>query len=478
MIHAMKRIIIMLMAIACASAQAIAAYKFPGKKSEWNGCDRYDFKIDNRDATVVVPENALPGNPWVWRPAFFDAFPDIDRELLKLGFHITYFDTTNEWGRPEALAAAEKYYDFMVGEHKMMADPVMEGLSRGGYFSLRWAQTHPDKVGLLLLDNPLVDILALEHDSEFMADFLSKWGMESAAYDTFRDNAVYNMTPLVDHRIPLVLLSGGADTVVPYEKHGRILVDVYRRWGVPYKSIVRPGGGHHPHGSDHADVIAGYIMNVVCNGAGSENRKIRVASIGDSVTEGVGTTDASRYSYSAVLQGLLGEGYEVRNFGVSCATVLKKGTDSGRPFSYMGTQRFRDALKWAPDVVIIKLGGNDSKPDNYRYVDELKHNYQELIDAFKYLPSLPQIFICLPVKGKVTDPDQMWGINDTLIRDGITPCISEVAHDNRIPAIPLRDVYDGEENTCFTDNIHPSDRGAYLLGRRIYSVVESYLKGF
>ena len=48
---------------------------FPGFKSEWNGCDRYDFQFKGRDAIVVVPKQAAKGNPWIWRPAFFNAFP-------------------------------------------------------------------------------------------------------------------------------------------------------------------------------------------------------------------------------------------------------------------------------------------------------------------------------------------------------------------------------------------------------------------
>ena len=65
---------------------------FPGTKSQWEGCDRYDFKFQDRDAIVVVPKKAAPGRPWIWRPAFFGAFPSVDQALLKEGFHIVYYD--------------------------------------------------------------------------------------------------------------------------------------------------------------------------------------------------------------------------------------------------------------------------------------------------------------------------------------------------------------------------------------------------
>ncbi|MBO6248276.1 MAG: hypothetical protein J6N54_05645, partial [Bacteroidales bacterium] len=57
---------------------ALGAKDYPGEKSSWEGCDRYDFKVEGRDALVVIPQKAAPGNPWIWRPAFFGAFPSVD----------------------------------------------------------------------------------------------------------------------------------------------------------------------------------------------------------------------------------------------------------------------------------------------------------------------------------------------------------------------------------------------------------------
>ena len=51
------------------------------KTGEWNGCDRYDFTFKDRQATVIVPKKAAKGNPWIWRPAFLDAFPNVDKAL-------------------------------------------------------------------------------------------------------------------------------------------------------------------------------------------------------------------------------------------------------------------------------------------------------------------------------------------------------------------------------------------------------------
>ena len=63
---------------------------------------------------------------------------------------------------------------------------------------------------------------------------------------------------------------------------------------------------------------------------------------------------------------MLGRGYEVRNFGFSARTMLMKGDHP-----YMKEQMFQDALKYNPDIVVIKLGTNDSKSFNWKYKADL-----------------------------------------------------------------------------------------------------------
>ena len=52
---------------------------------------------------------------------------------------------------------------------------------------------------------------------------------------------------------------------------------------------------------------------------------IRVACVGDSITFGSGIKNRDQNSYPAQLGAMLGEKYEVRNFGVGGATLLKNG---------------------------------------------------------------------------------------------------------------------------------------------------------
>jgi len=120
--------------------------------------------------------------------------------------------------------------------------------------------------------------------------------------------------------------------------------------------------------------------------------KIRVACVGDSITFGLGIPEPNDNSYPAQLGELLGKGWDVRNFGQSGLTLLKKG---GVP--YGNYSQYKAALAFNPDIVIIKLGTNDTKPDNWKHKGDYITDYVDMIESFRKLPSRPKVFACYPV---------------------------------------------------------------------------------
>ncbi len=120
--------------------------------------------------------------------------------------------------------------------------------------------------------------------------------------------------------------------------------------------------------------------------------KVKVACVGDSITYGAGVEGREKNCYPAVLGGILGDKYDVRNFGVNGATLLKKGDGP-----WWKTGAFKSATEFVPDIVIIKLGSNDTKPQNWKHKDEFEADYKALIEHFKGLASKPKIYVALPV---------------------------------------------------------------------------------
>ena len=84
---------------------------------------------------------------------------------------------------------------------------------------------------------------------------------------------------------------------------------------------------------------------------------VRIACVGDSITFGSGLANRPLESYPSVLGRLLGDTYFVSNFGVSGATMLRRGD---KP--YWQEERFRAVRDFNPSIVLLKLGTNDSKP--------------------------------------------------------------------------------------------------------------------
>jgi lysophospholipase L1-like esterase len=190
---------------------------------------------------------------------------------------------------------------------------------------------------------------------------------------------------------------------------------------------------------------------------------VKIACIGDSITYGSGLPDPKTQSYPAVLGSLLGDGFDVRNYGVSGTTMLHRGD-----YPYWDTSAFTESTAWDPDIVIIMLGTNDSKPQNWQYGDEFIRNYREMIQHYASLPSAPAVFICTtcPVYGNGN-----YGISPTVVQDAIVPRVWVLGDLAGVPVIDVFTALSGLPED-FPDNVHPNVDGA---ARIAYTVWEALL---
>jgi lysophospholipase L1-like esterase len=189
---------------------------------------------------------------------------------------------------------------------------------------------------------------------------------------------------------------------------------------------------------------------------------IRVACVGDSITWGYGIKDREHNSYPAQLAALLGKKWDVRNFGVNGATALRKGT---RPYNEQ--QAFHDALSFEPDVVVIKLGTNDTNAKSWpQHKNEFLSDYLDLIRNFRNLKTKPRIYLCRPVplfrdRGKEYDTDK-------ILVEEVIPKINEAAKETNLPLIDLYAPFEGKSE-LFPDGVHPDATGAGIMACEIYA---------
>ena len=175
---------------------------------------------------------------------------------------------------------------------------------------------------------------------------------------------------------------------------------------------------------------------------------VKVACIGDSITEGAGADKGK--SYPSQLQALLGDQWKVGNYGVSGRTLLKKGD-----FPYWNEAKYQAALKSEPDAVIIMLGTNDTKPQNWKHEAEFSGDYAELVKSFQALPSKPRIYVCRPCP--VPEPGN-FGINEMNLQEWIKR-VDKLAKDMDLGVIDMHKALE-EHPEMLPDRVHPNTAGA------------------
>ena len=293
-------------------------------------------------------------------------------------------------------------------------------------------------------------------------NFLGEDGQKDPALvrDFSTQNAVRrHLTP------PALIISASDDRLVPLVTNGIEYYKAMRQAGNECAMYIYPTGDHGfgfgPWFKYHDQMLADIAGWLEARQTPKPDA-IRVACIGNSITDGHGIDMATAYGYPALLQKKLGNGYWVKNFGVSGRTMLNKGD-----LPYMNEMAWRDALAYKPDIVIIKLGTNDSKPQNWQYGSEFRHDLEQMIQALR--PSQPQIILCTPIPALSSN----WGINDSIITNAMIPIQQKVAKKYGLRVVDLHSLYANDSEKMLTDGIHPDGKGAQRLADIIAAEIES-----
>lgn len=183
--------------------------------------------------------------------------------------------------------------------------------------------------------------------------------------------------------------------------------------------------------------------------------EIRVACVGDSITNGGGKDNAASF-YPMLLDQMLGDNYEVLNCGESGATMQ---ADGNKPYWYQ--KDLANVFVYKPQVIVIMLGTNDSKTPNWNAAS-FERDYQLMIDSLKTLDTNPEIFLCSPPPAF----SSAWEISDSTIQNGVIPIVNRIAEKNGLQVI---DVYNNmtEMSDLFPDGIHPKGKGIEILAETI-----------
>jgi lysophospholipase L1-like esterase len=172
--------------------------------------------------------------------------------------------------------------------------------------------------------------------------------------------------------------------------------------------------------------------------------------------------------YPAKLQTKLGTSYLVSNFGLRNGTASFSGD-----LPYVNSGDYADSLKSDPDIVVVMLGTNDSKVDNWN-PDDYKEGLSKIVASYVELESAPTVYLvrspyCFAVDGGSVAE---YGIQPDIVATELGDIVSEVAREYDVTLIDMYSVTEGREKLFTSDGIHFNKRGYELIADTIYDVIK------
>lgn len=234
--------------------------------SAFEGFERRDFLFEDRKATVILPPEPKKGAAIAIKCEYQDAFPGTETELLKRGHYVTFIKNDDRWGRKEELERKARFVEFVAKEYGLAPRCIPVGMSCGGLIGIKFAAAFPDMVSALYADAPVVNYMScplgfgksdpLDGSPDEILKALKISFEELLAY---RDMPLDHIGDLVKSRIPLALVAGDSDSVVPFDENGIFLKQAYEKTDIPFFFKLKPGCDHHPHGLEDPAELADFL---------------------------------------------------------------------------------------------------------------------------------------------------------------------------------------------------------------------------
>uniref|UniRef100_UPI004055D0B8 GDSL-type esterase/lipase family protein n=1 Tax=Agathobacter sp. TaxID=2021311 RepID=UPI004055D0B8 len=204
----------------------------------------------------------------------------------------------------------------------------------------------------------------------------------------------------------------------------------------------------------------------------TEEGKIKVACVGDSITYGLGITSWPENNYPAVLDRLLGTDYQVANFGESGRSVQET---ADRP--YIKEDSYENSLSYDPDILIFMMGTNDTKPYNWKGKDAFIAAYEKVLESYMETDAPPQLYICTPatafyIDGKA-EGEAEFDIQPHIVEE-VAQLIREFAkvYEGETALIDVNLMTKEHPEWFEKDGIHPNNDGAKNIAEYIAAAIK------
>jgi len=221
------------------NAQAVEKLPLPAER----------FEVNGKTAFLMAAPSPADGKPWVWYAPTLGGLPNNQhawyfQRLLEKGISLAGINLGEVRGSPASAEKFTAFYDEMV-RRGFSPKPVLLGQSRGGLMMLTWAMRHPDKLTAFAGIYPVCNLASwpMKKSKDLV---LKDYGLSEADLtgNLARYNPIDNLQGLLTNKIPIFIVHGNADTLVPYEENGALLKQRYEAGGGTASVKIIDGEGH------------------------------------------------------------------------------------------------------------------------------------------------------------------------------------------------------------------------------------------
>lgn len=234
------------------------------------------FLINNRPAFIMWPpaESRRTPQPWVLYAPTLPAYPDrheqwMHEQLLAAGVAVAGIDVGEAYGSPQGQQAFTQLYDELTTQRGFASKPCLLGRSRGGLWVSSWAIRYPEKVAGIAGIYPVFDLRTYPG----LQRAAPAYGLEVSELEQSLqiNNPISQSGQLAKAKIPVCIIHGDADKVVPLKENSATLAEIYTQAGHQDQiELVIPKGQGHNHwtGFFHCQNLVNFAIERAYAGAG------------------------------------------------------------------------------------------------------------------------------------------------------------------------------------------------------------------
>ena len=198
---------------------------------------------------------------------------------------------------------------------------------------------------------------------------------------------------------------------------------------------------------------------------GPADDRIRIACVGDSITEG---HLAKHEAWPLLLERLIDQKargrYAIGNFGKGGATLLR-----GSATPYWATGQFKASQNYQPDIVVINLGVNDAHHGFWQGDrEEFQTGLIQLIGVYQSLASQPKVYLSTLTTMYPTWPQWESAVDNIITANQV---IRDVGELKGLEVIDLATPTGGNPG-LFPDGLHPNKSGNWLIAKAVFQALE------